>query len=276
VKAAIYLGSIWTSRGEFQMEADIIALRKKASLKRKKRFTLLIMILLISLSSTIIISVGVFDIKKVEVVGNQTLTKKEIIQWSQIILGKNVLKFKKSETIENLKKHPFIDEIIVNVILPDTIKITVSERSVAGAVSYLGSHVYIDKNGYILEITQGLDNLEYPLIINMEVSPPRVGNKISFMEKSSQDIIINILQVLREKEMLQTIKSISLDQYNNILLTCNRNNQIKILHDGDISYKIGFLEEILIYLQEKEVGAGYINMMHDGNPVYSPMKNWED
>jgi len=258
------------------MEFDIISHRKKASLRRKKRLIALLLVLLTALMLITVISTGVFDIKEVEVVGNTTLKRLEIEEQSQIVIGKNIFKFKKTQTIENLKEHPFVEDVSIKVILPGKIRIEISEREIAGAVEYLGSYIYIDEKGYILKIDQSINEIEYPLIANVDISPPRVGEKVKFLSKPLQNMIINVMQLLNKEQMLQQIRAISADEDNNLIMTCDRSNQIKLASSKELDYKIMFLKEILLYLQEKEVGPGYINMLHEGNPVYSPTKNWED
>jgi len=50
--------------------------------------------------------------------------------------------------VENV---PFVDAMDVSILAPDTIKITVYEKALAGYVKYMDTYVYFDKDGYAVE-----------------------------------------------------------------------------------------------------------------------------
>lgn len=54
----------------------------------------------------------------------------------------------KNKSIENI---PFIDQMDVTILTPDTIKISVYEKALAGYVKYMDTYVYFDKDGYAVE-----------------------------------------------------------------------------------------------------------------------------
>lgn len=54
----------------------------------------------------------------------------------------------KNKSIEQI---PFIDQMDVTILAPDTIKISVYEKALAGYVKYMDTYVYFDKDGYAVE-----------------------------------------------------------------------------------------------------------------------------
>lgn len=255
---------------------DIEKFHEVKKRKNKKFITFLIIVLLSVVSSSILLTIGYFDIKHVNVEGLETLDKLEVIKWSQIVIGKNIFKLNKEEITSNLNNHPYIKSSKLGVKLPTTLNIYIEERTILGAVIYLGSYIYFDDEGYILKIDQAFNSIEYPVISDLTIDPPKVGNQIRVTDKEKLEGLLNFMSYLEEGDLLNTIREIKIIDNGVIVLKCNRGNYIYFKGDNDIGYRISFLKEILDYLEEKGVGSGYINMLHNGNPVYSPTKEWED
>lgn len=53
----------------------------------------------------------------------------------------------RNKSIENI---PFIEKMDVNILSPDTIRINVYEKALAGYVEYLGGYVYFDREGTVV------------------------------------------------------------------------------------------------------------------------------
>ena len=95
---------------------------------------------------------GKYTVKTITVEGNVHYTNDEIVD----MVMKNqldhnslylFLKYRK-KGIEGI---PFIEKMNVSILAPDTIKITVYEKAVAGYIEYLGKYMYFDKDGIIVE-----------------------------------------------------------------------------------------------------------------------------
>ncbi len=54
----------------------------------------------------------------------------------------------KDKGVENV---PFVEKMDVNILSPDTIRINVYEKALAGYVEYLGQYMYFDKDGIVVE-----------------------------------------------------------------------------------------------------------------------------
>ncbi len=93
-----------------------------------------------------------YTIQNVYVEGNAHYTDQEIIE--KVMTGKLghnslYLNFKyRNQKIEDI---PFVSALEVNIVTPDTVRITVYEKSLAGYVSYLGRYMYFDKDGTVVE-----------------------------------------------------------------------------------------------------------------------------
>ena len=105
----------------------------------------------------ILLGIGAFvfekhTIKTVYVEGNAHYTKEEI--QNMVMdgpLGNNSLYLSLKFRDKGMENVPFVDVMNVSIISPDTIKITVYEKSLVGYVKYLDTNMYFDKDGYVVE-----------------------------------------------------------------------------------------------------------------------------
>lgn len=123
--------------------------------RSRKRYFIKILILL-TIIATILASIyyvlNTYKVKTVYVEGNFHYTEDEI---KDIVmdgmLGDNSIYLSmkyKNKGVENI---PFVDVMDVSILTPDTIKITVYEKALAGFVKYMDTYMYFDKDGYVVE-----------------------------------------------------------------------------------------------------------------------------
>ena len=105
-----------------------------------------------------------YTIRTVYVEGNVHYTQEEI---ETIVMegpfGHNSLYLSFKYRKKGVEDIPFVDVMDVNILSPDTIKITVYEKALAGYVKYMDSYLYFDKDGYVVEcssvITAGIPQI---------------------------------------------------------------------------------------------------------------------
>lgn len=106
-----------------------------------------------------------FNVTEIEVLGNENVSKEEIVSLSQIKLNENMFKNIKTTIKQNIKGNAYIENVSVKRVLPNKLQITVQERKVKFMVKHLDSYAYINSQGYILEVTS--QTKEVPIIEGM-------------------------------------------------------------------------------------------------------------
>ncbi len=167
-----------------------------------------------------------YTVKTVYIEGNIHYTDLEIMD--MVMTGKYgkssiYLSFVyKNKEIEDI---PFVEAIEVSILSPDTIRIQVYEKALAGYVTYLGKHMYFDKDGIVVEnsdiVTPGIpevSGLEFDYIILHEPLP--VEDKKIFKD------ILSVTQMLQKYE-------VSCDK-----LSFNSQKQMT-LYMGDVKVSLG-------------------------------------
>lgn len=121
--------------------------------KNRKIFKVLAFLLFVlMLTGIVYYLVSHYQVKNVYVDGNVHYSSEEI---KELVmdgpLGGNSLYLSFKYKNKGLSDIPFIDAINVNILSPDTIRITVYEKALAGFVEYLGKYMYFDKDGTVIE-----------------------------------------------------------------------------------------------------------------------------
>lgn len=148
---------------------------------------------------------------------------------------------------------PFVERIDVSVVDRQTVKITVYEKALAGYVQYLGSYMYFDKDGIVVEssniITPGIpevSGLKFNHVVLHEALP--VENEEIFQE------ILNITNLLNKHGLSAT--KIQFDSLYDVSLHFGK---VRVImgEDADMDQIIMHLTGILPHLEGK---SGVLHM----------------
>lgn len=195
-----------------------------------------------------------YTIKTITVEGNVHYTNDEIVDMViQNRLDHNSLYLSLKYTKKGMKGIPFIEKMSVDILAPDTIKITVYEKAVAGYIEYLGKYMYFDKDGIIVETsdkkTAGIPQitgLEFEYVVLHEILP--IKNTGIFQS------ILDITQLLSKYEI--SAEKIYFDKNEQMTLYFE-NIRVRL---GDISNIDDKLTRLKAILPELEGEKGILRM----------------
>ncbi len=205
----------------------------------------------LAVAAAVFLVLGRYTIKTIIVEGNVHYSNDEIVE---IViengLDHNSLYLSLKYRNKDISGIPFVEKMSVSILSPDTIKITVYEKSVAGYVEYLGKYMYFDKDGIIVETsdarTEGIPQitgLNFDYVILHERLP--VGNEAIFQA------ILDITQLLAKYEI--STDKIYFDQNEEMTLYFE-NIRVRLGDASNIDDKIVRLKAILPQL-EGETGV---------------------
>ncbi|MBE5883999.1 MAG: FtsQ-type POTRA domain-containing protein [Lachnospiraceae bacterium] len=170
-----------------------------------RRYGIKILILLLFLAVILGLGYYVLDrytIQTVYVEGNVHYTEEEIKGIVMDgILGDNSLYLSmkyKNKGVENI---PFVDVMDVSILSPDTIKITVYEKALAGFVKYLDTYMYFDKDGYIVE-SSSVRTVGVPQITGLDFQYVVLGERLPVENDSVFNEILEITKLLNKYSLV--------------------------------------------------------------------------
>lgn len=161
-------------------------------------------ILMILITPAVLLLVGmvgwyVWDTHTVQTVyveGNVHYTAEEIKELvMEGPMGNNSLYLSMKYKSRGIKDVPFLDAMDVDILTPDTIKITVYEKALAGYVKYMNTYVYFDKDGYVVE-SSTIRTAGIPQVTGLTFDYIVLGQPLPVAEEY-QDVFGTILEMTK-------------------------------------------------------------------------------
>ncbi len=163
------------------------------TVRRKPHRLWLFMTLVMLIAGVVVLSVNV---RQVTVTGNSRYTQEEIVNllfqnkldWNSAYL------FWKEKTREHIQI-PFVEDYRVDFLTPFDVEILLHEKSVVGYVAYMGSYMYFDKDGIIVESTdQQLEGI--PCVSGLQFGQIILHQPLPVEDTGVFEEILNLTQLL--------------------------------------------------------------------------------
>ena len=142
-----------------------------------------------------------YTIKTVYVEGNIHYTEDEIKEMvMEGAMGNNSLFLSmkyKNKGVENI---PFVDVMNVEILSPDTIKIMVYEKALAGYIEFLDTYIYFDRDGYVVE-SSGIKTAGVPQIAGLNFDYAVLGQRLPVADEEVFESIMTITKLLGKYEL---------------------------------------------------------------------------
>lgn len=246
----------------------------KKNKKTKKKVNIKILkysFLLFSVLAIVIITMfsPLFNIKEIIVTGNEKITKDEIISLSQINIEENTYKINTKKVENRILENPYIKSVEVKRSLPSGIILTVQERKTTFMIEYGNGYVYVNNQGYILEISSG--KLEVPILQGVETAVEELvpGNRLCNEDLKKLSTVNKIMEMAYNNEIANLITRIDMENSQNYKIVLESEQKVAYLGDEtELNTKILSIKAILE--REKDVaGEIFVNGdMKNTNPVF--------
>lgn len=232
----------------------------ETNIRKKKIGLIFIILLFLTIIFFILLTqTDIFNIKSVQIEGNETLDSEKILLASGIILKENIFKINLNAVRNNLMLHPYIKEANAYRKIPSKILIKVVERKELLAISYIGSYIYVDDEGYAVNILSSTKD-SVPVIEGMDIKSVIIGEKLIL-----NDSKVSLTEIL---EFVKKCKTIGLFSIIDIIYISDNFLNIHIKDEGivafgslnNVEYKLSFLYEILSTLNKDNVKFKLIDL----------------
>lgn len=190
-----------------------------------------------------------FKVRNVTVNGSTYYTKEEIEDIvMQGFLGHNsvVLSLRYSDT--EVQEVPFIEKMDVTVLSHDSIEIDVYEKPIIGYVDYLGTCMYFDREGTIVDSsTEPLEGI--PEVTGLKFDHIVINEKLPVEDTTVFSRVLSISQILEKYEL--AVDKIYFDSSNSMILYFG-DVQVNLGNDEYTEEKVSNLAQILPKLEGKK------------------------
>lgn len=256
------------------MEVKLIMKRnRKIDRKiKKKRVGLILVILSLTLTFFFLLltKTSLFTLSYIKINGNEKLSGEKVEIASGLQIGENIFKIDVDKVKKNLLSHPYIKEVVVRRIFPNKMEITIEERKETIVISYIGSFIYLDEEGIVLNVLADRNSNIVPEIRGLDIKDFKLGKKIVVEDKEKLDEATKFTKYCKEEKIFDKIEIIDINDEFSFFLTLRGGTKVAFGDLNNVKYKLRFALTILEDLKNKNQVKGTINFTKGQNPIFIP------
>lgn len=247
-------------------------IKEKKRQKRNKRVKLFLKIFLfiILIGGAIIFALTspLFNIKEIKVVNNTQVSSETIISLSEIQIGENIFKFYKGSASNKIKENAYIESVNIERKIPGTIEISVEERTPKYSVDFMGKFMYINSQGYFLELSE--DKKGLPIIYGITTNEEEVlpGKRLNDEDLNRLEEVMKIMSSANENGLEGKITSVDISNKNDYTIYLEEKK--KKIHIGNTSNLSNKMLYILAIMEQEDGKEGDIYVNGDLNNKFQP------
>ncbi|MBR5236069.1 MAG: FtsQ-type POTRA domain-containing protein [Clostridia bacterium] len=242
--------------------------KRKRKLARMRRRFFLFLLLFAAILSLLLFTPW-FNIKTIEVTGNELIAKEQILEASAISEGANIFRINKRAVKKAILKIPEIDGVTISRRLPLKVRISVLETKPVLYFPYLSGYVITNEKGKVLALKDDISSLGLLNITGLEIKNAEICEKITVQDMVKFDIIIETLGVLQEKGLLDQMRSGHFDDLSDVYFYLNDGTKIIFGKTTEMEYKISVLSNVLPMVNRTE--GSYIDLTTPSRTVYGTL-----
>ena len=243
--------------------------RKKIRAIKKMSVIALMAILLIGGIVYFFLS-PVFNVKAIEVINNNYITSEQIINLSGIKVQENMFKFSKKDSQNNILSNPYIEKVnISRNLFTNKVQIDVQERTATLMLEYGNSYVYINNQGYILEIST--TKLNTPILKGYvtPLSQVKPGNRLNKEDLERLETVLNIMETASSNGIDNLISQIDIKDKDDYIMFLEEEDKTVYLGScSNLSTQMLYVKK-MIETEKGVEGEFFVNMdLNKGRTVF--------
>lgn len=247
-------------RQENQPQAKVAKKRRKSKKKKinKKILGFCSIIILVAIIVVLALTAPIFNITKIEINGNEKVSKDTIIALSGIKMGENIFRFN-NDMIQNVKQNTYIEKVEIQRKMPGTVVISVKERKIKYQINLINSYVYLDKNGYLLENSSERKNV--PVIVGFSIKEDEMLNEKRLKDNDLEKLAnaAKIIEAAKAINIDNLITEVNVEDKNNTILYLeSKSKKINVGDTTNLTNKMLYVQKILEN-EEGKSGSVFVN-----------------
>ena len=234
-------------------------------------------IVMLAVVAAIVLGVAIFfRVNQIQVQGNKIYSGQQVSEISGVEIGDNLLTMNRAAIAGNIRANlPYVQQVSVGRVLPDTIVIKVRESEIAGLVkSDTGSSWYVNAYGRVLG--SSLENFEGQVVelTGFTVVAPSAGNDAvaSVGMEENMHAALGVLAQLEGTGLIEMTTAISAEKSFDLRIFCGDRFEVQMGGSDNMEYKIWCLEEVVERLDDYQTGIIDLTMASEQSVRFIP---WE-
>lgn len=239
-----------------------MAKKKKKRLKVNPKFLLTVFLLIVT--AVVLFVTPLFDIRNIEIKGNERNNRVEIQIASGIRKHNNIFAINTKRAEKSIKAVGYIEDVKIKRKLPGTVVITVQEGEVAAFLDYGGMNVGINESGMALcRVSKVLPVSDAPVVKGVSAIKVDVGEKVKIKEgrEDEYEILEKLLKTFKELSLTKDITYIDITKKDDIVFRYKDKLKVELGGLNDYDLKFSYVKAMLSELGPDATGV--INMQSE-------------
>ena len=167
----------------------------KRTSRKKKGFGIIFAFALAAFAAVAVLLSPLFEIRQIEITGNNIICYEDIMSRTQLEAGQNMLAFSANTVRTQINQLPFVQTVDVVREFPDKVIITVAERTPISSirVAHSATYLLIDDTGMVLE-SGSAPTPDLPVAIGIDFASFAVGE---YLDMEDDIIFRDMLRLYR-------------------------------------------------------------------------------
>ena len=228
--------------------------KKRKKSKKKLLIALLLTFLVLAASAA---AVSNITITEMSVEGNKHYTKEEI---RDILFGtakeRNTLYCFLNQKFGEPKDIPFVDRYDFEFSGLNRVDVIIYEKSVVGYIEYMGSYMYFDRDGIIVE-SSSKPTAGIPLVTGLDFDRIVLYRELPVKKKEVFDEILTLTQLFTKYDL--KVDKVYFDSSLNVVLYIGE-IRVRMGSNTLLEGKVAELHDMLPHIQDKGPGTLYLDV----------------
>lgn len=235
-----------------------------------------------------------FNIKWIEVSGNNHYNDNEITEVSNLIMGNNwfrtngldfksIVLFRSIQSEKSIEQNrPYIKKVFVKLGFPNGVNINVTEREPIAIIPYSDSNLLIDAEGYILDSKKDVSKYRLLRIQGLDLDNCELGQAVNAEDKKKFNKFKMVIEEIKKvdndkvydssKAILKHVNYIDVSDLDNICISLDSRVKVNLGNYKEVgSYRLSFLREVF-FNKLQETDKGYLDFTTGNRPNFIPDK----
>lgn len=220
--------------------------KKKQKTRSKKTIVILAIILLLICGLVFLLFSNMFEIKNIEIKNNSRLSKEKIEEICNFDKYRNIFWVTNIGISNDLEKNAYVENVKIHKKLPDTLIIDIKERVPRYMLQIADSYVYINNQGYLLEVST--ENIGLPIILGLKTDLSNVepGKRLDVEDLKRLETIIKIMDTAAVHNIDNLITKIDISDDRNYTIILESEGKTVYFGDAtDLNTRMIYLTGIL-------------------------------
>ncbi|MDF2521888.1 MAG: putative polypeptide-transport-associated domain protein FtsQ-type, partial [Clostridia bacterium] len=211
----------------------------------RKTFKYILYLLLAVFCAAFLLTSKLFNIHTINVTGNVKVSQQEIIRLSALSYQQNIFRINTKETMKSIFQNPYVKKIKISRSLPNVINIDIIEREPMVLVPYLGSYLFMDEEGIVIEIQSSIKDMNLPIINGLKFNTFKLGEEIKLEDKQQLSSVVKLINEIIKTGINQEITEINTADIQNIKLITKSGIKINLGDDSSLEEKLPMAKAIM-------------------------------